>query len=120
MNRKNRLIKKLSTPFVSLAALLIITSCSTFQASDFEIMVRLPASEDCFALKVMSGKETRYPAAECAEIVKRAVILTSENWKMLKTDIQTNCQMNECTQITGAADGLFLAIDKALNKVPTP
>ena len=113
-------MRPLLRPCVSLAALLTIISCSTFQASDFEIMVQLPASEDCFALKVMSGKETRYPAYECKEMVKRAVILTSANWKLLKTDIQTNCQMNECTQITGAADGLFLAIDKALQTVPAP
>ena len=113
-------MRKLSTLFVNLVVLQTIISCSTFQASDFEIMVQLPASEDCFALKVMSGKETRYPAQECREIIKRAVFLTSTNWKLLKTDIQTNCQFNECTQITGAADGLFLAIDKALQKVPAP
>ena len=105
---------------VSLAVLLITTSCSTFQASDFEIMVRLPASEDCFGLKVMSGSETRYPKAQCDEIIKRAIFLTSANWKLVKKDIQTNCQFDQCTQITGAADHVFIAIDQASDKMPVP
>lgn len=83
-------------------------------------MVRLPASEDCFGLRVMSGKETRYPKEQCAEIIKRAIFLTSDNWKLVKKDIQTNCQFDQCTQITGAADHIFISIDQALDKVPTP
>lgn len=90
------------------------------QTSDFEVMVLLPASEDCFGFRVMSGKETRYPKEKCAQMVKRAVLLTSANWKMLRADIQTNCQYTQCHQITGAFDGLFLAIDKGLQKVPVP
>lgn len=81
-------------------------------------MVRLPASEDCFGLRVMSGKETRYPKATCDEIVKRAIYLTSANWKLVRGDIQTNCQYAQCQQITGAGDALFLAIDRGLQKVP--
>lgn len=81
-------------------------------------MVRLPASEDCFGFRVMSGKETRYPKEECAKIIKRAVFLTSANWRMLRADIQTNCQYQQCQQITGAFDGLFLSLDKALQKMP--
>lgn len=81
-------------------------------------MIRLPASEDCFGLRVMSGKETRYPKEQCDEIVKRAIYLTSANWKLVRGDIQTNCQYQECGQITGAGDALFLAIDKAFQKVP--
>jgi len=44
--------------------------------------------------------------------------MTSESWKMLKRDIQKNCQYDQCKQISGAADGLFLAIDRALQAVP--
>jgi hypothetical protein len=77
-------------------------------------MIRLPASEDCFGLRVMSGKEARYPREQCDDIVKRAIFLTSANWNMLRRDIQINCQHSQCTQIRGAGDGLFLAIDKAL------
>lgn len=97
---------------------LTLTACPTFQTSDFELKIRLPASGDCFGLRVMSGKETRYPKEQCDEIIKRAVFLTSSDWRLLRTDIQTNCQVAQCAQITGAADGLFLAIDKGLQKVP--
>ena len=88
------------------------------QTSDFDVMVILPASDDCFGLKVMSGSESRYEKSNCTSMVKRGIILTSENWKMLRKDIQTNCQLERCQQITGAFDGLFLAIDGALQKVP--
>jgi hypothetical protein len=88
------------------------------QTSDFEVMIRLPASEDCFGLRVMSGQETRYPKEECAKIIKRAVMLTSANWNMLRQDIQKNCQYQQCKQITGAFDGLFLSLDNALQKMP--
>lgn len=105
--------------FAALVVCLGQVNCQHFQTSDFELIVRLPASGDCFGLHVMSGNETRYPAAECEQIVRRAIMLTSENWRMLKTDIQTNCQFdNTCTQIQGAADSLFLTMDKALNKLP--
>ncbi len=83
-------------------------------------MFQLPASEDCYGFRVMSRKETRYPKEQCAEIIKRAVFLTSENYQMLRGDVQSNCQFDQCKQITGAFDGLFLAIDRGLQKVPIP
>jgi hypothetical protein len=104
--------------FAGLLLSLSTTSCQTFQASDFEIMIQLPASHDCYGVQVMSGTEHRYSAAECVEMLKRAIILTSKNWKMVRSDISTNCQYDQCNQITGAGDGLFLAIDQALNKMP--
>ena len=90
------------------------------QTSDFEIMIRLPASQDCYGVRVMSGTETRYPQSKCEEMIKRAIFLTSDNWKLVRKDIQTNCQYQQCEQIKGAGDGLFLAIDQALNKIPIP
>ncbi len=81
-------------------------------------MVRLPASRECFELKVMSGTERRYSPAECDRIIDRGLFLTSERWKMLRGDIQSNCFNAQCKQISGAADGLFLAIDKALQVAP--
>ncbi len=83
-------------------------------------MIQLPASKQCFEVKVMTWKEKFYPADECEKIKERSIILTSDAWKMLKTDIQSNCQTSKCKQLTGAADGLFLAIDQALDSVPTP
>jgi hypothetical protein len=110
---------KLSRQLAALLFSLLTTSCATMmQTSDFEAMVILPASGDCFGLHVMSGIEKRYPAEVCKEIVKRAVFLTSANWKMLREDVQKNCQYQQCQQITGAFDGLFLSIDKALQKIP--
>lgn len=83
-------------------------------------MVTLPASGDCFGIRVMSGEERVLPREKCDAVKKRAILITSSEWKMVKRDIQTNCQNAKCKQITGAADGLFIAIDEALQKVPIP
>lgn len=111
-------MRKLLLHSVSLAFLLSTISCAQMQTSDFEVMIELPASRDCYGLKVMSRAERRIPRLECEQMRRRAIFLTSENYKMLKTDVQTNCQLQSCKQITGAADGLFLAIDSALQKLP--
>lgn len=109
--------------FVSLhvltISLLSLSACSSMQISDTPLMVRLPASKKCFEVKVLSWEEKLYPAAECDRMAERSIILTSTAWKMLKTDIQKNCQFSKCKQLTGAADGLFLAIDQAFQKIPT-
>lgn len=88
------------------------------QTSDFEIMIRLPASKDCYGIKVMSATETRYPQLQCDEMLKRAIFLTADNYKLIRGDIQTNCQYQQCQQITGTFDGVFLAIDRGLQKIP--
>lgn len=115
---------KLSKRFVGLAvlvtSLLSLNGCTTFRTSDFPIMIRLPASRECFEIKVMSGAEKRYPADQCDKMISKAIFLTSESWKLLKGDIQSNCQNAQCKQINGAADGLFLTIDKALQITPIP
>lgn len=103
-----------------LLLLLALSNCGSMQTSDFEVNVTLPASQECYGLHVMSGKETRRPSAVCMELKKRAVFLTSENYKLLKADIQRNCQNQKCKQITGAFDGLFLSLDEALRKIPKP
>ena len=83
--------------------------------SDAPLMIREPAKQTCFEVKILSWQEKTYPKEECDRIVARSIILTSEAWKMLRGDIQANCQTSKCKQLTGAADGLFLAIDKALD-----
>ncbi len=98
-------------------SLLSILSCANFQTSDFEASITLPASQDCYGFHVMSGKETRLPAAQCVEKKKRAVFIDSTNWKLLRTDIQKNCLQAKCKQIVGAFDDLFLKLDAALQKV---
>lgn len=90
------------------------------QISDTPLMVRLPASKKCFEVKVLSWEEKLYTPDECDRMAERSIILTSSAWKMLKTDIQKNCQFSKCKQLTGAADGLFLAIDQAFQHIPSP
>jgi len=108
-----------------LASLLLsvsLSACSSFQTSDWGATVTLPASQDCYTFKVMSGQEIRLPAdsQECKEKKIKSVYLDYESYKMLKKDILTNCQYAKCKQITGAFDNLFLVIDGALEKIPAP
>jgi len=112
-------VKLFANLLVSMVSLSILSGCSSMQISDTPLMVRLPASRQCFEIKVLSWKERVYPPAECDRMAERSIILTSSAWKMLKTDIQKNCQFSKCKQLTGAADGLFLAIDKAFQIIPT-
>lgn len=77
-------------------------------------MVMLPASKKCFEVKILSHAEKTYSADECKKIAEKSILLTANSWRMLKTDIQSNCQTSKCKQLTGAADGLFIAIDSAL------
>lgn len=110
--------KLLNISVNSLLLLATISCASVMQTSDFEVMIKLPASEDCYGIRVMSGQEYRYSPSQCVEMLKRAVFLTSANWKLVRGDIQTNCQYQQCQQITGAFDGLFLAIDRGLQRLP--
>jgi len=108
--------------FKQLASLLLLASlsaCSTFQTSDWQASITLPASQDCYSFNVMTGKETRLPfdSAECQTKKMKSVWLDYESYKMLKKDILTNCQYAKCKQITGAFDNLFLSLDSALQKV---
>jgi hypothetical protein len=91
-----------------------MTGCQTFQTSDFSIFIREPASKKCFELFVMSGKEKEYDEAKCDDMIARSIHLSSNSWRMLRTDVQTNCQFDQCKQITGAGDAAFLALDRAL------
>lgn len=101
-----------------LFASLLLCSCQTFQVSDYQVWVKLPASGDCFGINVISKTETRLPSDQCDAMVKRAIILTSATWKQIRQDIQDNCQYQQCEQLTGKFDALFLAIDKGLQQVP--
>jgi hypothetical protein len=88
------------------------------EVADFQPNITLPASGDCYGITVLSKKETRLPRAECDEIKKRAIFIDSENYKLLRKSIQKNCQNFQCKEIIGAFDGLFLAIDEALQLIP--
>lgn len=98
---------------------LLLLSCGSFKIADIKPMVTLPGSGDCYGRSVLSQVPYRYPKAECDEIKKRGIIITSEDWKKQRISIQKNCQMNECKQLVGAFDELFTIIDDALLKIPT-
>ena len=97
---------------------LIASGCAGMKVADFEANVTLPASQDCYGIKVVSKKEVRRPKAQCNELKKRAVFIDSKNYKLLKNTILTNCQVHQCKEITGAFDGLFFTIDEALKQIP--
>lgn len=55
---------------------------------------------------------------ECEAIKKRSIILTSEAWRVIRTDIQNNCAASQCVELKGKVDDIFFAIDQGLEKVP--
>lgn len=97
---------------------LILSSCGSMEIADIGPMVTLPASGDCYRVTVLTHKKTRFPKSQCDEIKKRAVILTSEDWKKQRISIQKNCQLQKCKQLVGVFDNLFLTIDDSLNQLP--
>lgn len=101
-----------------LLLLFVNSGCASYQISDYGPMVRLPASRDCYEVRVLSKKEYRYSATDCERIIERSIILRSSTWASMKRDILANCQVVQCKQITGAVDGLFIAIDNALKGIP--
>jgi hypothetical protein len=113
-----RLSKQLANLLLSLA----LSSCASFKTSDWQAGITLPASQDCYLFNVMSGKETRLAAdsKECQHKKLHSIWIDSESYKMLKRDIQDNCRLAQCKQITGAFDELFLTIDAAARKIPLP
>ena len=113
---------RLSGLLANLFALVALSGCTSFQLSDFRADITLPASGDCYGFNVISDREERIPADDpvCIRRKARSIRLDADNWKILRRDIQNNCQTAKCTQIKGALDDLFLTIDRALDQIPTP
>lgn len=88
------------------------------QIQDFKAGVTLPYSSDCYFKYVISPREARYDKAKCEAIKKRSLIITSEDWKIIRKNFQENCQILECKQLVGQFDQLFLVIDKSLQLIP--
>lgn len=111
-----------SVLLANLFASVALSGCMSFKTSDFRADITLPASGDCFGIYTMSGREVRIPADDprCVSQKARSIRLDSENWKILRRDIQNNCQAAKCTQIKGLLDDLFLTIDQGLQKIPAP
>ena len=111
--KSSKLLIKLYLTAVSL----LLSACGSMQIQDIRPTVTLPASKDCYGVHVLSHKKVRIPKAECDKMKKRAVFLTQEDWQKQRYDIQKNCQLNQCKQLVGAFDDLFLAVDNALKKM---
>lgn len=103
---------------ISVLLFLNQVSCSHFQVHPFEIGITLPYSEICHFRNVMTGEVRELGPIECAEIRKRSLILTSDAWRVIRTDIMNNCALNQCTQLTGKLDAIFLAIDQTAEILP--
>lgn len=112
-------MNQLEMRFASLLVLILsLSSCANLKISDTPLIIREPAKRTCFEVKVLSWQEKVYSKEECDKLIEKSIILTYPAWKMLKNDIESNCQNKKCKQLTGAADGLFIAIDEALQHVP--
>ena len=96
----------------------LLTACQSFQVHPFEVGITLPYSENCRFKNVMTKQVTEYPPVECERIKKRSLILTSEAWKVIRTDIQNNCAARQCVELTGKLDSIFLEVDDNLNQIP--
>lgn len=100
-----------------LTAVSLLSACAgKLQVSDIGPTVTLPASQDCYRVRVISHQKTRIPKKECDELKKRAVFLIQDDWQRQRYDIQKNCQLTQCKQLVGAMDALFQAIDIGLKK----
>lgn len=114
-----RLLKLFGNSLI-LALLLTNSACQNMQISDYPLTIRLPATKECFTHNALTGQETRLSKPKCDDLLDRSIHITSATWKLMRGDIQTNCQLTQCKQLSGAADSLFLAIDQALKNVPAP
>lgn len=103
--------------FVSVLAV-VLSACAGMQISDFKAGVTLPYSEHCFFVHAVSGKTLEYDKPSCERMKKKALIILSEDWKLIRKNFQTNCQMQQCKQLVGQFDALFLVVDDALKKIP--
>ncbi len=95
-----------------------LVACQAFQVHPFEVGITLPYSGDCRFKNVLTGAVREVSSDVCDGIKRRSMILTSEAWRVIRTDIQNNCAANQCIELRGKVDDIFLAIDQGLNKVP--
>lgn len=112
-----KLLKKLAA---SLFLTISLSSCGSFEIADISPGLTLPYSQDCWRISVLTRVEQTIPEAQCIELKKRALFITAEDWKKQRISIQKNCQMEQCKQLVGAFDSMFLTLDQMLQKIPAP
>lgn len=98
--------------------LVLLSGCNSFQVHPFELGVTLPYSEKCRFKNVVTKETRELDPVQCEAIKKRSLILTSDAWRVIRTDIQNNCAQSQCTQLTGKVDAIFLSLDKAFQVIP--
>jgi hypothetical protein len=95
-----------------------LLGCPSFQVHPFEVGITLPYSGDCRFKNVVTGAVREVSAEICDGIKRRSLILTSEAWRVIRTDVQNNCAETQCVQLNGKVDDIFLTIEQGLSKVP--
>lgn len=108
-------LEKLS---IKMLTLMLLSGCKTFQLHPFELGVTLPYSERCRFKNVVTHEIREEDPVTCQAIKKRSLILTPEAWRVIRTDINNNCAMDQCVEIKGKIDAIFLAVDQGLEVVP--
>lgn len=98
--------------------MLLLTACQTYQIHPFEIGVTLPYSGACHFKNVVTGETHDEEPNQCERIKRRSLILTSDAWRVIRTDIQANCAQQQCVELKGKLDQLFLTVDQGLQKIP--
>jgi hypothetical protein len=101
-----------------LISTLLLMGCQTFQVHPFEVGITLPYSENCRFKNVVTKAIREVEPVECERIKKRSLILTSDAWRVIRTDIQNNCAQQQCAELNGKLDAIFLEIDQGLNQIP--
>ena len=100
--------------------ILIFGGCATVQVPELRPGITLPASGDGLQVDTITGATTRIPADQWKKKLPKGIILFSDDWKILKTTLLTNCMQNTCSQAVGVLDSLFQTVDQALQKLPSP
>lgn len=95
-----------------------LLACKTYQVHPFELGITEPYSEKCHFKNVITKATRELDVPACEEIKKRSLILTSDAWKVIRTDIQSNCAQQQCVELKGRIDQIFLDIDQGLQKIP--
>ncbi len=109
------------TKFARLLIVLLIfplQACTTYKIRPFELGITLPYSENCRFKNVITKEIYEMPPPDCERIKKRSLILTPESWRVIRTDILTNCAKQQCKQFVGYFDELFLAVDEGMQIIP--
>lgn len=96
----------------------LLQACQTYQIHPFEIGITLPYSGACRFKNVVTGVTYEVEPNQCDRLKRRSLILTSDAWRVIRTDIQANCAQQQCVELQGKLDQLFLTVDQSLQKIP--